>query len=59
MFRLEIKCKDGAEFAVNHCTYECDGLILAIGRGEEQFVFNMEYVLYFRAEREEDEDDDE
>lgn len=56
LYKLDITTEDRF-FTVDHCQYECDGLILAINRGDEQFVFNMDYVKFFRAEREVDEDE--
>lgn len=54
-FKLDITTKDNS-FTVNHSTYECDGLLLVINRGDEQFVFNMDYIKFFRAEREEEDE---
>ena len=56
-FKLDITTEDKF-FTIDHSTYECDGLILVINRGDEQFVFNMNYISFFRAEREEDDEAD-
>lgn len=56
LYKLDITTEEQF-FTVDHCQYECDGLMLVINRGDEQFVFNMDYIKFFRAEREADEDE--
>ena len=51
-WKLTIYSTDDNFFTVDGCTYECDGLILVVNRGEEQFLFNMDYIKWFKAELE-------
>lgn len=57
LYKLDITTQDRF-FTVDHCQYECDGLMLVINRGEEQFIFNMDYIHFIRAEREEEDEAD-
>ena len=59
-FDLVIYCNGGSlgdkVFEVKSANYECDGCLLIVDQGEDsQFVFNMDFVKYFTAERSEDE----
>ena len=56
-WKLTIYSTDDKYFDVNNAEYECDGLMLIVNRGEEQFVFNMDYVKWFKAELESEEED--
>lgn len=50
-YKLEIHCADGMIYDIDNATYECDGLLLIVNQGDDQFVFAMEYINYFKAER--------
>ena len=51
-WKLAIYTTDDNFYEVDNAEYECDGLMLIVNRGEEQFVFNMDYIKWFKAELE-------
>ncbi len=54
LWKVVIYTADGKEYSVRYCTYSCDGQIAIFNQGTEQWVFNMDYIRYFKAEVEEE-----
>ena len=52
-YKVDIKTRDGECYEVIGATYECDGLLLIINQGEDQYIFPMDFVEHVFAEVEE------
>ena len=44
-YKIVIKTRDNEEYIVRHAGYECDGILLIINQGEDQFLFPMDFVV--------------
>lgn len=55
-YKIVIKTRDNEEYIVRHAGYECDGILLIINQGEDQFLFPMDFVVCIIATLEDEED---
>ena len=54
-YKILIYTRDGKMFELRHASYECDGMVLIINQGDNQYIFPMDWVEHIEAEVEEDE----